>query len=324
MCTAISYKTKDHYFGRNLDLEYSYEESVAITPRNYPFVFRKEQTNERHYAIIGVAYVHSDYPLYYDAVNEKGLGMASLNFPGNAVYHCVREDMHNITPFELIPWVLGTCQTVQEAKRLLERTNLLKVPYNQELLLTPLHFLISDKYESVVVEPLKDGLHVVDNPVKVLTNNPPFSYHMYHLNEYMSVSKKEPVNRFAKELLLDAYSRGMGGIGLPGDLSSSSRFVRAAFTKWNSLDGKDEAESVSQFFHILGSVEQQKGCVQVEGGEYEYTVYTSCCNTDKGIYYYKTYHNSSIMAVDMHREDLEGRTVVSYPLQLEQQVYWVN
>ena len=324
MCTAISYKTKDHYFGRNLDLEFSYEESITITPRNFPFTFRKENTMESHYAMIGVAYVHSDYPLYYDAVNEKGLGMASLNFPGNAVYQCEKEGMHNITPFELIPWVLGRCKSVQEAKALLENTNLLKVSFNKELPLTPLHFMISDKEESIVVEPVEEGLRIFDNPIKVLTNNPTFPFHLFHLNNYMNVTKKEPVNRFAKELPLEIYSRGMGSIGLPGDMSSASRFVRAAFIKWNSVDGKDEAESVSQFFHILDSVKQYKGCVQVENGEYEYTVYSVCCNTDKGIYYYKTYYNSSITAIDMHREDLDGKKVVAYPLQLEQQIHWVN
>lgn len=324
MCTAISYKTKDHYFGRNLDLEYSYEESVTITPRNYPFVFRKEQTMEQHYALIGVAYIHSDYPLYYDAVNEKGLGMASLNFPGNAVYQSEKEGVYNVTPFELIPWVLGKCKNVQEAKELLQETNLLKVSYNKELPLTPLHFMISDKQESIVVEPMPDGLRIYDNPIKVLTNNPPFPYHLFHLNNYMNVTKKEPVNRFAKELPLEIYSRGMGSIGLPGDSSSASRFVRAAFTKWNSVDGKNEEESISQFFHILDSVKQYKGCVQVENGEYEYTIYSVCCNTDKGIYYYKTYHNSCIMAVDMYREDLEGERVVAYPFQTQGKIEWGN
>lgn len=324
MCTAISYKTKDHYFGRNLDLEYSYEESIVITPKNYPFIFRKEPKMEKHYAIIGVAYVHSDYPLYYDAVNEKGLGIASLNFPGNAFYQSEKEGMHNITPFELTPWILGQCQSVQEAKKLLENVNLLKVSFHKELPLTPLHFMIADKEESIVVEPMKEGLRVMDNPIKVLTNNPPFPYHLFHLNNYMNLTKKEPVNRFAKGLPLETYSRGMGSIGLPGDASSPSRFVRAAFTKWNSVAGEEEAESVSQFFHILDSVKQYKGCVEVENGKYEYTIYSTCCNTERGIYYYKTYHNHCITAVDMHRENLEGKTLVAYPFQLEQQIHWGN
>lgn len=320
MCTAISYKTSDHYFGRNLDLEYSYVETVTITPRNYPFRFRKERDFHRHYAIIGMAYVYEDYPLYYDATNEKGLSMAGLHFPGNAKYRSEQSDKYNVTPFELIPWVLGQCKDVQEAKQLLEKTNLVKLAFRKELPLSPLHFMVSDAMETIVVEPREDGIHIVENPVKVLTNNPPFAYQMLHLNNYMGLSKKAPLNTFAKELPMETYSRGTGALGLPGDLSSASRFVRAAFVKWNSIDGKNEAESVSQFFHILGAVEQQKGCVQLEKGEYEYTIYSSCCNTDKGIYYYKTYYNSQITAVDMHKEDLEGRELTSYPLKYEQSI----
>ena len=140
----------------------------------------------------------------------------------------------------------------------------------------------------------------------------------------MNITKKEPVNRFAKELPLEIYSRGMGSIGLPGDPSSASRFVRVAFTKWNSVDGENEEESVSQFFHVLDSVKQYKGCVQVESGAYEYTVYSVCCNTDKGIYYYKTYYNNQILAVDMHRENLDGNQFVSYSLQLGQEFCYCN
>ena len=84
MCTAISYVTKDHYFGRNLDMEFSYDETVTITPRNYPFFFAEGTEMRRHYAMIGVAYVVGGYPLYYDAVNEKGLCMAALSFPHEA------------------------------------------------------------------------------------------------------------------------------------------------------------------------------------------------------------------------------------------------
>ena len=317
MCTAVSLQVKDHYFGRNLDLEYSYEETITIAPRNYPFTFRKERDFLKHYAMIGMAYVQDDYPLYYDATNEKGLSMAGLNFPGNAVYLGKQSDKYNVTPFELIPWVLGQCKDVPEARKLLENTNLVKLAFHPELPLTPLHFMLSDATESIVIEPTEDGIRIVDNPVKVLTNNPPFPYQMYNLNNYMKMSKKPPLNTFAKELPMETYSRGMGALGLPGDVSSVSRFVRAAFVKWNSISTDDEDESVSQFFHILGAVEQQKGCVQLSNGEYEYTLYSSCCNTEKGIYYYKTYQNSQITAVHLHHEDLEGSRLITYKMRKE-------
>ena len=324
MCTAISFKTKDHYFGRNLDLEYSYVESVTITPRNYPFQFRKEREFKKHYAMIGMAYVQDDYPLYYDATNEKGLSMAGLSFPGNAVYLSEQSNKYNVAPFELIPWVLGQCKDVKEARELLESTNVMNMMFRKDLPATALHYMVSDKCESIVLEPMKDGLHIHNNPVKVLTNNPPFPYQMFNLNQYMGLTKKPPMNTFAKEVPLEIHSRGMGAFGLPGDLSSPSRFVRAAFTKWNSKCEESESSSVNQFFHILGSVEQQRGCVQLENKDYEYTVYSSCCNTEKGIYYYKTYENTRIMAVDMHRANLDGQRLASYPIQKEWDVLHVD
>ena len=232
-------------------------------------------------------------------------------------------NLENITPFELIPWILGTCKNVSEAKKKLERTNLWKHSFSDSLPLTPLHWLLADREEAIVLEPMEDGLHIHENPVGILTNNPPFPYHMYQLSNYRQLTPLEPENRMAPDIALPFYSRGMGAIGLPGDLSSGSRFIRAAFTKLHSHCGSSETESVTQFFHVLGAVEQQEGCVQLENG-YEKTVYSSCCNTDRGIYYYKTYENSRITGIDMHREDLDSCSVISYPLVNEQQIKMGN
>lgn len=324
MCTAATYYSADHYFGRNLDLDYSYNETVTVTPRKYPFSYRKAGVMSEHYAMIGMAFVAGGYPLYYDAVNEKGLGMAGLNFPGNADYKEEKDGCDNITPFEFIPWVLGQCADLEEAKILLGKINLIDVCFSDELPLSPLHWIISDKKASITVEPVRDGIKVYDNPVGVLTNNPTFDYHMFNLNNYMKLSTEPPVNSFADKVPLAPYCSGMGAIGLPGDLSSASRFVKAVFTKMNSISGTSEAESVSQFFHILGSVSQQRGCVHIRDDRYEITVYSSCCNMDKGIYYYTTYENSQISAVDMHREKLDGDAVICYPLAKEQRINFQN
>lgn len=324
MCTAITYKTKDHYFGRSLDYEYSYDETVTITPRNFPFHFRKAGDCLHHHAMIGVAYVVDGQPLYYDATNEKGLSMAGLNFPGNADYKLEKAEMDNIAPFEFIPWILGQCATIMEARAKLGRLNLVNIPFSDQLPLAPLHWIISDRMESITVECTKQGLKIYPNPVGVLTNNPGFDMQMSRLNDYMGLSAYPPINHFSKDIAFETYSRGMGAMGLPGDLSSASRFVRAVFTKMNSVSGDSEQESISQFFHILGSVAQQRGCVRLGEDEYEITIYSSCCNTDKGIYYYTTYENSQITAVDMHREDLDSREPVSYPLLTGQQIRMQN
>ncbi|OKZ58102.1 MAG: choloylglycine hydrolase, partial [Clostridiales bacterium 44_9] len=266
MCTAATYKTKDFYFGRTLDYEISYGDQVVITPRNYVFDLREGGQLKNHYAMIGMACVMENYPLYYDAVNEKGLGIAGLNFVGNASYKKPVEGKDNITQFELIPWILGKCATVKEARQLLKNMNLIDTPFLPDLPVAQLHWIIADKEES-------------------------FNYQMFNLNNYMQLAVENRSNTFSENLKLNQYSRGMGGMGLPGDLSSQSRFVRVAFVKMNSLSGDSEEESVSQFFHILGSVDQQRGCCKLGEDKYEITLYTSCCNTDKGIYYYNTYDN---------------------------------
>ena len=326
MCTAISYKTNDHYFGRNLDLEYSYNETVTITPRNYVFEFRKTGKMKTHFSMIGMAYVAAGYPLYYDATNEKGLSIAALNFPQNAHYKPFCEGKDNITPFELMPWILGQCANVSEAAILLERINLFNENFSDELPLSPLHWIIADNERSITLESVKSGIKIYDNSVGVLTNNPTFDYQLFNLNNYMSLINSAPQNTFAmnNNLKLEQYSRGMGAIGLPGDYSSMSRFVRATFVKMNSVSGGSESESVSQFFHILQSVAMPRGCVKVGEENYAITIYSSCCNTDRGIYYYITYNNNQINAVDMHKENLNGNSLIAYPLRTQQAINYQN
>ena len=320
MCTAATYKTKDFYFGRTLDYEFSYGDQITITPRNYEIKFRHQKTIKSHYAIIGMAYITENYPLYYDAINEKGLCIAGLNFVGNANYNEPVNNKDNITQFEFIPWILSQCTTVKEAKKLIENMNFLNEPFNENLPLAQLHWIISDNAESITVEAVKEEIKIYNNPVGVLTNNPPFDKQMFALNNYMSLSPKSPENKFAKNLNLQQYSRGMGAIGLPGDLSSQSRFVRVAFVKMNSVSGDTEKESVSQFFHILNSVDQQRGCCQLDNGKFEITIYTSCCNATKGIYYYTTYDNHQITGIDMHKENLDSTELIKYELIKEEQI----
>ena len=324
MCTAATYKTKDFYFGRTLDYEFSYGDEITVTPRNYAFDSRHTSACTSHYAIIGMAHIVGNYPLYYDAINEKGLGMAGLNFVGNAVYAKPVSGKKNIAQFEFIPYILGKCANINEAKSLLASINLTDTPFSEKLPTAQLHWIIADENGCITVESMADGLHIYDNPVGVLTNNPPFETQMFMLNNYMSLSPKQPQNTFANGLALNSYSRGMGALGLPGDLSSASRFARVAFTKMNSISADSENESVSQFFHILGSVDQQRGCCEVSEGKYEITIYTSCCNTTKGIYYYTTYNNHQISAVDMRKENLDSTELMRYPLIEEQQINFQN
>ncbi len=314
MCTAVSCRTNTHYFGRNLDLERGYNEKIVITPRHVSLPFRFLQTLSQHYAMIGMAAVINDYPLYFEATNEKGLSMAGLNFPQNAAYAAYEDAKLNLTPFELIPYLLGCFATVAEVKESLNSINVVDEPFSEALPVTPLHWLISDKDESITLECTKNGMAVYDNPFGVLTNNPPFPFHANNLEQYMGLHEGAAVNTLSSAPLQN-HSLGMGALGLPGDFSSASRFVRAVFVKEKTVCDGSEQDSVNRFFHILRSVAMPKGCVLAANGEYEYTRYSCCCNTETQVYYYTTYHNSAVRFVDMHSANLNGSTLHVTPLQ---------
>lgn len=307
MCTAINFKGYDsYYFGRNLDLETSYGERVVITPRNYKINMRTLPSIESHYAIIGMAAVVDDYPLYYEGTNEKGVSIAGLNFPGNADYKEMLEDKNNVAPFELILYILSLCSDLSQVKEKLKNINIVKIDFSPGLPLSPLHWIISHGEKSITVECVKEGLKVYDNDFGVLTNNPSFDYHAMNINNYMSLHEGKSENKISKNLKFDNYSLGLGALGLPGDYSSASRFVRAVYIKEKSPLCQSEKESVNQFFHILLGVSMPKGCLLAKNGESEYTRYSCCCNIKEGVYYYNTYDNLAIRSVDMHSINLDG------------------
>ena len=190
--------------------------------------------------------------------------------------------------------------------------------------LTPLHWMISDEKDCIVLEQTKEGLNVYDNPIGVLTNSPQFSYHLTNINNYLNLTPKDPKNRFSDKITLSTYGKGMGAIGLPGDNSPSSRFVRAAFNKLNSVSDKNEESSVSQFFHILDSVAMVRGSNITKDNKYDTTVYSCCMNTTKGFFYYKTYNNNQITAVKMNEDNMNCKRLSIYELERKQQINYCN
>ena len=319
MCTSLTLTTADPYFGRNLDLEYSFGEQVVITPRKFPLTFQSMPPMAEHYAIIGMATVAEGYPLYAEGVNEKGLYLAGLNFPGNACYPCGPAEGTPAAPYELIPWLLGSCESVDQAEEKLRSARILDIPFAPQMPCAPLHWHLADGTRAMVIEPMADGLRLFDDPVGVLTNNPTFDFHLTNLRQYLGLSAAQPDNRFGGPELRP-FGQGMGALGLPGDWSPASRYVRAAFLRWNSACAADEDSSVSQFFHILDSVAMPRGAVRTPEGKWDITVYSCCVNGRTGTYYYKTYHNSQITAVAMEEEARQGRKLICRPLVTGQQL----
>ncbi|MDO5695732.1 MAG: choloylglycine hydrolase [Eubacteriales bacterium] len=314
MCTFFTLASDDFFVGRNMDIECSFGEQLVVTPRNYPWSWRYAEQGESHYALIGMATVMDGMPLYAEAANEYGLTMAGLNFPENATYGDRGGDGVSLTPFELIPYILTRFRNIHEAEGFLKSCHLINEPFKEEVPLAPLHFILADKEQCLVLEPRTDGLHIYDNPTGVLTNNPPFPHHLVNIENYANLQVMNPSSTLLRSTAPTPYGQGLGSVGLPGDASPMSRFVRAAFYKNTSAALENRDKNMMQVFHILDAVKMLKGSVMTPTHQWDITTYSACINATKGIYYFKTYENPQIYQCDLFAENLDGRELIAYDL----------
>lgn len=320
MCTAFTLNTDGFYFGRTLDNFDSFGEAVAIMPRNFPIALRSGKTMVKHFSVIGMAHIADGIPLYYDAMNEAGLCAAALRFPSAHYEHICGEA--SLAHFEVISVVLAECGSAADAIEFLSKTGISDEAFSPDYPLSPLHWIFADRTRAFVAEPDIAGLRIYEDPAGVLTNEPRFDVQMKLLSDYMGLSPNQPSNRFAKELQLQPYSFGAGAIGLPGDNSSRSRFVRCSFNKFNavSLGGG----TVSDFFRIASSVAQINVTSVSEDGASERTIYTSCCDVAREIYYYSTYENRRICGIKLDSVKLDGSELICYPCATEEDILFMT
>ena len=314
MCTSIVLRAGNTYTGRNLDLEYSFGERVVILPRRFPLTFRRMPPLPEHQAVIGMAAVTDGFPLFAEGVNEAGVYLAGLNFPRSARYPA-EADGEALAPWELIPYLLGTCRTAAEGAALLRRLPLLNVPFRPDMPPAPLHWHLADRTEAFVAEPTAEGMRIYPDPVGVLTNEPPFPFHQADLSQYLGLSAAGPECRLDPSLGLEPFGQGMGSFGLPGDFSPASRYVRAAFCLRNSACPPEEGPAVAQFFHLLAAAAVPRGAVRAPSGEWDFTRYACCVNTADGTYYYRTYDSHGLTAVALTEERRAGTALLEFPLE---------
>jgi len=218
-------------------------------------------------------------------MNENGLYIAALKFPENA---CCNENeikgKINLAPYEIIPFVLSKCRNTSEALTLLSECQIVAIPFSDNLPLSPLHWHIADAGGSLVLEKTKEGMKLYHNPADVLTNNPPFPFHLENRKYYDKLSPCNPENS-------DAHMLGLGTVGLSGDFSPVSRFIRADYLIRNT---PSDCVTVSHFFHILENTAIPKGAVISPDGKHHFTSYSCCFDTQTHEYRCKTYENTDI------------------------------
>ena len=311
MCTAMMHKGSYSFFGRNLDMEKSFDEKIIFVPRNFRFDFMSD--SKERFAMCGIGIVIDGYPLFYDGMNEKGLAVAGLRFK-DAKY-ASEVTKNSVAPHELIPLLLSECECVEDAIKLIDKIMITEINFSDKYPWAPLHWMISDKDKSITVECVNGETVIFENKPGILTNMPTFDYQLFNLSNYINLTSSFPQNRFSNALSPEIYSYGMGAIGLPGDMSSMSRFVRGTFVKMNTdTDFKDKKEEMSHFFHMLYSVYQPKGCTRIENGDDEFTLYTSCYNLDEKTLTLTTYDNWNFETFDMKNEYAGSDTLANYPI----------
>ncbi|EOT2958639.1 choloylglycine hydrolase [Clostridium perfringens] len=317
MCTGLALETKDglHLFGRNMDIEYSFNQSIIFIPRNFKCVNKsnkKELTTK--YAVIGMGTIFDDYPTFADGMNEKGLGCAGLNFPVYVSYS--KEDIEgktNIPVYNFLLWVLANFSSVEEVKEALKNANIVDIPISENIPNTTLHWMISDiTGKSIVVEQTKEKLNVFDNNIGVLTNSPTFDWHVANLNQYVGLRYNQVPEFKLGDQSLTALGQGTGLVGLPGDFTPASRFIRVAFLRDAMIKNDKDSIDLIEFFHILNNVAMVRGSTRTVEEKSDLTQYTSCMCLEKGIYYYNTYENNQINAIDMNKENLDGNEIKTY------------
>lgn len=314
MCTALTLITKDgeHLFGRNMDIEFSFGQSVGIIPRNFEYVNMSTGEKERvQNAIIGMMTIMDNHPMLADGLNEKGLAIAGLNFPNYAKWEdSLKENKINIPAYDLMLWVLSNFEKIEDVKEAIKNVNLMSTQINSQAPAPTLHWIVTDlSGESIVIEKTEDSFKVFDNNVGVLTNSPTFDWHMTNLKQYIGLEANQVTNATWGRENLIAHGQGVGAIGLPGDFTPASRFIRTAFLRNFAIANDKDKLNEMEFFHILNNVAMVRGSVRTPQSMSDITQYTSCMNQEKGLYYYNTYNNNGLNVIDMHKENLNATEI---------------
>ncbi|MET1247437.1 choloylglycine hydrolase family protein [Sporolactobacillus sp. STCC-11] len=329
MCTSVTLETTDghHLFGRTMDFATDLGQTVTVVPRNYSWISAASgESIITRYGMIGMASVAEDVIVYADGMNEAGLACATLYLPGFADFNDQpSKGKEAVAPHDFVFWSLSQFGSIAEVKEALAKVSLVDFPLAAMGITPPLHWILSDKTgRSIVVEPLEKDIKIVDNPVGVMTNSPDFQWHLTNLRQFIGLRPKQFEATRWEDLELSAFSQGSGSVGLPGDFTPPSRFVRAAYWK-NNITGIDtERDGITGLFHILSTCDLPKGAVVTPDNMEDVTLYTSAMCVESGNFYYHGYDNRQITVVNLFREDLDAAEIRTYPFIREQAFHFEN
>lgn len=304
MCTAMNVKTKDNHvlFGRTMDFSYELDPQLYVVPQGYEWNnYFQTHTIQTQYSFMGIGQDISPVT-FADGVNEKGLAIAVLYFPGFAQYDEIdlNDDKMNITALELTKFLLSTCESVADVSLVLPTIRIVGIEDEVTKSIAPLHWMIADKSgECMVIEKMADGLHLLTNPIGVLSNSPNLEWHLTTSRNYMNVSPFQSEEKGLGQIVLTPFGQGGGTFGMPGDYTPPSRFIRTVFQKNFTFYPENRNGSIMACFHIMESVSIPKGVVMTKRQMSDYTQYTAFIDLNTQEYFFRTYDHSEVISVQL-------------------------
>src|SRR5665648_227450 len=313
-CTGISLKAQDGAAirGRTLEFGFPLQSNVLVVPAGKEFSGTlpdggKGLSYKTRYGIVGANAF--DQSMIIDGLNDQGLSVGLFYFPGYAQYADVTKENASraLAPQDFGMWVLGNFATVDEVKKALNDTVMVGTPFpglgSAKGMVADVHFFVQDKSgKSIAIEPIDGELKVTEAPIGVMTNAPTYDWHMTNLDNYLNLTAKDITTDTLGPVTLSATGSGSGMLGLPGDFTPPSRFVRAAMFSQAALPNAASDDAVFAAFHILNQFDIPKGSVingSVGKPAAEITEWTSVNDLQNLRWYFRTHQDQSIRMVDL-------------------------
>lgn len=336
MCTGIRLIAQNGsvIYGRTLEFGKNLESNILIIPRNYSFTGTAPSGKpeglqwKAKYAVTGANV--SGVMHLVDGINEQGLAGGLFYFPGYAEYQEVSHDQisHSIAPWELITWILTNFSTIIELKEALSTIRVSKTMFGPWGIIPPVHAIVHDATgKSLVIEYIQGKCTLYDNELGVITNSPTFDWHTTNLQNYITLSAFNAPKLQLPGISLTPLGQGSGMLGLPGDFTSPSRFVRAVAFCLTVLTTKTEYETINAAFHLLNLFNIPIGVVREKENNhihYDYTQWTSAIDLRNKRYYFHTYENRQLHIVDFMKMDLNAQAPLIIQMQSKEQILTIT
>lgn len=324
-CTSFQLLAADgsRVYARTMEFQFELYSDVVIIPQNSPFVatgpnYQKGASWISKYGVVGMNGFGK--PLIIDGLNEKGMAGGILYFPDHASYANPTnvDPKKALAPWEFMTWALQNFATVGEIKAALNDVSIINIQQPDLKVTPPLHYVFHDAAGGVlVVEPIDGKLIATDNPFGVMTNSPPIDWHFNNLGNYVKLSPMEPNPLKVYGQTVKPISTGAGFLGMPGDGTSPSRFIRALTYSATIVPAKNVDENIQMAEHVLHNFDIPKGSIRTTIDKnvfMEFTQWSVISDLNNRRFFFSTYTYPSLRMVDLKDIDFSKPGVITIPI----------